>query len=206
MDRKRTALLSVYNKDGIVEFATELVAMGWDLLASGGTAKALAAAGLPVRDVASLVGDPILGHKVVTLSREVHAGLLADPTSEKEMAELDAAGAPYIDLVCIDLYPLGAEINREGATSASVREKTDIGGPTMLRSAAKGRRIVVSSVKDRQRVLTWLRNGEPNKEVFLVELALLAEYAVGNYCMTSFGYLQRLRKSLDYTHNPFSPR
>jgi len=72
-----TALLSVYDKKGIVEFARQLVDLGFDLLASGGTAKALASAGLQVKDVATIVGEPILGHRVVTLSREIHAALLA---------------------------------------------------------------------------------------------------------------------------------
>ena len=78
-----TALLSVFDKEGIEKFARNLVELGWEIIASGGTAKTLAEAGIPVRDVAALVGGgPILGHRVVTLSREVHAGLLAKDTQE----------------------------------------------------------------------------------------------------------------------------
>src|SRR3989344_8549297 len=108
----KTALISVYNKDGIVEFAKGLAEMDFKIYASGGTAKALSEAGIEAQDVASLVGGgPILGHRVVTLSREVHAGLLARDT-EEDRAELNRLKIPWIDLVCIDLYPLQEEIKK----------------------------------------------------------------------------------------------
>ncbi len=129
--QKKTALLSVYHKDGIVEFAQALVARGWEILASGGTAKALLAGGVPVRDVAEIVGGPILEHRVVTLSREVHAGLLARDTPE-DIAELERLGLFRINLVCVDLYPLHEAIAKPDATRASMIEMTDVGGPTML--------------------------------------------------------------------------
>jgi phosphoribosylaminoimidazolecarboxamide formyltransferase/IMP cyclohydrolase len=160
--RERCALLSVYDKSGIEHFARALVGGGWRIYASGGTAKTLAAAGIPTTDVADLVGgSAILGHRVVTLSREIHAGLLARPVPE-DLAELDELGVPFIDLVCVDLYPLAEEIARPGSTPDSVIEKTDIGGPTMLRSAAKGRRIVISLPEQRAEVLRWLAAGEPD--------------------------------------------
>ncbi|KKQ39082.1 MAG: Bifunctional purine biosynthesis protein PurH [Candidatus Moranbacteria bacterium GW2011_GWC2_37_73] len=85
MNRKN-ALLSVYNKTGIVEFAGSLVELGWTLYSSGGTAKAIATAGIPVQDVSTLVGgEAILDHRVVTLSREVHAGLLARPIDRSRL-------------------------------------------------------------------------------------------------------------------------
>src|SRR6185369_1955036 len=106
----KTALISVYNKKGIVEFAKELVGLEFKILASGGTAKELSNAGIEVTDVASLVGGgAILGHRVVTLSREVHAGLLAKD-NEEDRAELEKLKIPFIDLVCVDLYPLGEQI------------------------------------------------------------------------------------------------
>ena len=90
--------------------------VGFRIYASGGTARTLAAAGIDTVDVATLVGGAaILGHRVVTLSREVHAGLLARPVPE-DLAELDALGVPFIDLVCVDLYPLTAEIGTPDAT------------------------------------------------------------------------------------------
>ena len=182
------ALLSVYNKTGIVEFAQDLKGLGWDLIASGGTAKALTGAEIEVRDVATLVGGgPILGHRVVTLSREVHAGLLAKDTPEDNQ-ELMRLGVPRIDLVCVDLYPLQTEIVKPNSTFASVIEQTDIGGPTMLRSAAKGQRIVICDPADRQLVIDWLKKGQPDRENFIRGLAAKAEFVVANYCLSSAGY------------------
>jgi phosphoribosylaminoimidazolecarboxamide formyltransferase / IMP cyclohydrolase len=186
--RERCALLSVYDKTGIEDFARALVAGGWRIYASGGTAKTLAAAGIATTDVADLVGgSAILGHRVVTLSREVHAGLLARPVPE-DLEELDRLGVPFIDLVCVDLYPLAEEIGSPGATTESVIEKTDIGGPTMLRSAAKGRRIVVSLPEQRARVLAWLADGEPDAAEFRNALAAQAEAVVADYCLASARY------------------
>ncbi len=184
----KVALLSVYHKTGIVEFAESLVALGWSILASGGTAKTLSEAGIPVQDVASLVGGrAILGHRVVTLSREVHAGLLARPT-EEDTIEMEQLGIPYIDLVCVDLYPLHDEIKKPGSTTESVIEKTDIGGPTMLRSAAKGRRIVICDPADRQFVIGWLQKGQPDKDEVITMLCAKAEYIVSEYCLASARY------------------
>ncbi len=188
MDRTRTALLSVYNKAGIVAFAQQLKELRWDILASGGTAKALSEAGIEVRDVAELVGAAILGHRVVTLSREVHAGLLARGENQDDLNELEALGIPYIDLICVDLYPLQEEIARDGATVQTVIEKTDVGGPTLLHSAAKGQRIVVCDPIDRQIVIDWLRNGEPDREEFIQKFAAKAEALVAEYVLASAVY------------------
>lgn len=183
-----TALLSVYHKEGIVDFARKLTECGWDLLASDGTAKALRAAGVAVRDVADIVGEPILGHRVVTLSREIHAALLARKDSPEDMDELARIGVPYIDMVCVDLYPLKEEIAKPEATRASVIEKTDVGGPTMLHSAAKGERIVICDPADRNRVLQWLDDGCPNGQEFVDTLAAKADAVVADYCLTASRY------------------
>lgn len=178
----------MYNKTGIVEFARELVALGWNLFSSGGTAKAITAAGVPVSDVATLIGGKaILGHRVVTLSRQVHAGILARATKD-DLTELESEGIPWIGLVCVDMYPLKEEIGKSGSTSESVIEKTDIGGPTMLRSAAKGRRIVMCDAADRPRVIEWLKAGEPDKDAFLTGLVAKAEAVVADYCLASATY------------------
>src|SRR4051794_29472123 len=101
-DNQGIALLSVYDKSGIEEFARGLVELGWQLYASGGTAKAIEQAGIAVKDVAELVGgEAILGHRVVTLSREIATGLLADKSSQPDMAELAKIHLPIIDLVCV---------------------------------------------------------------------------------------------------------
>jgi len=188
MTNKQVALLSVYDKTGIVEFAQQLVSLGWDILASGGTARALAEAGVEVRDVASLVGgNAILDHRVVTLSREIHAAILARGTAE-DNTELSRLGVPRIDLVCVDLYPLEKEVETPGATLASIIEKTDIGGPALLRSAAKGRRIVLSDRADWERVINWLKGGCAEQGKFLGELAAKAEGVVASYCLASARY------------------
>lgn len=189
---ERVALISVFNKEGVVKFAKDLLALGgWRIIASGGTAKVLADAGISAQDIAEIVGGgAILGHRVLTLSRELHAGILARDLSE-DRKELAARDIPWIDLVCVDLYPLDEEIRREGSTPESVLEKTDIGGPALLRSAAKGRRIVICEVDQRKSVINWLKNGEPARERFLTELAAHAEFAVAGYCLASANYTQR---------------
>lgn len=192
----RTALISVYNKEGIIEFAKDLAALDFKILASGGTAKTLSSAGIEVTDVASLVGGgAILGHRVVTLSREIHAGLLARDVKE-DREELEKLNITRIDLVCVDLYPLEQTIEKLRVTDYEfsekgrdeVIEKTDIGGPTMIRSAAKGRRIVVCEQSDRVAVINWLKNGEPDKEKFISALVAKAEAVVAEYALISAKY------------------
>jgi phosphoribosylaminoimidazolecarboxamide formyltransferase/IMP cyclohydrolase len=124
-----TALLSVYDKAGVAELATGLHELGWRLISSGGTAKAIAAAGLPVTDVAELTGYPaILGHRVVTLHPAVHAGLLADLDQPEHRAELAELGIEPIALLVANLYPFASQPGIE---------LIDVGGPAMIRAAAK---------------------------------------------------------------------
>jgi len=124
-----TALLSVYDKSGIAELAAALRGEGWTILPSGGTAAVVAAAGVPVTDVAELTGFPaILGHRVVTLHPKVHVGILADPTDPNHQADLAAFGIGPIALVVVNLYPFGDDPGIE---------LIDVGGPAMVRAAAK---------------------------------------------------------------------
>jgi phosphoribosylaminoimidazolecarboxamide formyltransferase/IMP cyclohydrolase len=124
-----TALLSVYDKSGVVEFARGLHALGWDLISSGGTAREIGSAGIPVTDVADLTGFPaILGHRVVTLHPKVHGGLLADPTNPEHQRDLTEYGIQPIALAVINLYPFHSDPGIE---------LIDVGGPTMVRAAAK---------------------------------------------------------------------
>lgn len=187
---KRHALISVYDKTGVVEFAKGLVELGFAIIASGGTATVLRDAGLEVIDTTDLVGEAILGHRVVTLSREIHAGILAKNTLE-DQAELDRLGIPFIDLVCVGLYPLEDKINEEGVTEAEVIEMTDVGGPTMLHAAAKGRRIVLTP-EDYDEVLTWLRGGEEDPEEARREMAVNAEIAAAYHLIASANFLSNL--------------
>ncbi|MDD5341093.1 MAG: hypothetical protein PHC97_01495 [Patescibacteria group bacterium] len=182
------ALISVFNKAGIKGFAQDLSIMGWRILSSGGTAKVLKEAGLKVTDVAELVGGKaILGHRVVTLSRELHASLLARYNIDLE--EMENLGLPYIDLVCCDFYPLANAIAKPDATIESVIEMTDIGGPTMVRSAAKGGRIVICDPADRGWVLDELRaNNNELKPESIQRLRAKAEGEVAKYCLDSARY------------------
>ncbi len=132
------ALISVYDKSGIVELARDLRSLGWDLISSGGTAKALRDADLTVTDIAELTGTPaILGHRVVTLHPKVHGGILADrrnPDHQRDMAE---HGIDPIDLVITNLYPFGSETSDFEHGASRAEELIDIGGPAMIRAAAK---------------------------------------------------------------------
>jgi len=211
-DTAGIALLSVYDKTGIVDFARGLADLGWQLYASGGTARAIQEAGIAVSDVSELVGgSAILGHRVVTLSREISAGLLADKNSRDDMTELAALKIPVIDLVCVDMYPLQEAIAKPGATKQDVITQTDIGGPTMLRSAAKGGRIVLSHADQRLPVMQWLKAGQPDEDAFLNELAARAEYEVARYVLASAKYhsgtgvsgsVARLSSPTKYGENP----
>ncbi|MGZ4793518.1 MAG: bifunctional phosphoribosylaminoimidazolecarboxamide formyltransferase/IMP cyclohydrolase [Ilumatobacteraceae bacterium] len=129
-----TALLSVYDKTGIVELADELHRLGWRIISSGGTAKVISQAGTPVTDLADLTGVPaILDHRVVTLHPKVHGGLLADPTNAQHRADMAEHGIDPIDLVVCNLYPF--------SSNPSI-ELIDIGGPAMVRAAAKNHQFV----------------------------------------------------------------
>jgi phosphoribosylaminoimidazolecarboxamide formyltransferase/IMP cyclohydrolase len=140
---KKRALLSVSDKAGIQEFATGLVERGWELLSTGGTARALKEAGLPVIEVAEVTGHPeMMDGRVKTLHPAVHAGLLARRDNPDDLAALAAQGYAPIDLVAVNLYPFRETVAKPGVTLPEAVEKIDIGGPTMIRSAAKNFRDV----------------------------------------------------------------
>ncbi len=133
-----TALLSVSDKTGLVDFARGLAGLGWTLISTGGTAKALRAAGLAVREVSDVTQFPeMLDGRVKTLHPAVHAGLLARRELPEHVAALAAQGIAAIDLVAVNLYPFEETAARSGETADTIIEQVDIGGPSMLRSAAK---------------------------------------------------------------------
>lgn len=134
----RRALLSVFDKTGVVDFAKRLAAHGVELVSSGGTARVLREAGLDVSDVADLTGYPeILNGRVKTLHPAVHGGLLARRTDEEDLDQLSKLDISPIDLVVVNLYPFGKAVSDDNVTDATAIENIDIGGPTMLRAAAK---------------------------------------------------------------------
>lgn len=131
------ALISVYDKSGLVDFARSLAQLGWSFVASGGTATALQAAGLAVTDVAEFTGAPeMLGGRVKTLHPAIHAGILARP-DERDRAELEAHQLREIDLVVCNLYPFQQTIAKPDVTLDEAIEQIDIGGVALLRAAAK---------------------------------------------------------------------
>ncbi|MDQ3684869.1 MAG: bifunctional phosphoribosylaminoimidazolecarboxamide formyltransferase/IMP cyclohydrolase [Acidobacteriota bacterium] len=159
----RRALISVSDKTGVVEFARALQSFGVELLSTGGTAKALRDAGLEVQDVADVTGFPeMMDGRVKTLHPRIHGGLLAVRDNSDHVASLEKHGIVPIDLVVIDLYPFERTIAREGVTLDEAVEHIDIGGPAMIRSAAKNWRDVVVVVSPRlyDYVIDKLRNGD----------------------------------------------
>jgi phosphoribosylaminoimidazolecarboxamide formyltransferase/IMP cyclohydrolase len=139
----RRALLSVSDKTGLVELARGLAGLGVELVASGGTARALRDAGLAVVDVAELTGSPeMLGGRVKTLHPRVHGGLLARRDHAWDRADVETHGIRPIDLVVVNLYPFEATVARPGISREEAIEQIDIGGPSMIRSAAKNQDYV----------------------------------------------------------------
>jgi len=161
MNNKRYALISVYYKDGIVDFAVSLQALGFTIVSSGGTAKHLKKNGLSnVIDAAEITSfPPILDHRVVTLHPKIHGGILAKNTPEHD-EELKKYSMNRFEIICVDLYPVEEAIAKPEATIESVMELTDIGGPTMIRGAAKNHNngvTVICDPKDRKRVIDELQ-------------------------------------------------
>lgn len=139
----RCALLSVWDKTGLVEFAKGLVELGWKLLSTGGTARVLEGAGLPVTHVQEVTGFPeILDGRVKTLHPGIHAGILARRTPE-HLKQLEKLGIGTIDLVAVNLYPFRETVARPGVTTEEAIENIDIGGPAMVRAAAKNHEYVI---------------------------------------------------------------
>ncbi|HRF95551.1 MAG TPA: bifunctional phosphoribosylaminoimidazolecarboxamide formyltransferase/IMP cyclohydrolase, partial [Aggregatilineales bacterium] len=131
------ALISVYDKTNIVEFARDLVGLGWDLVASGGTEALLRGAGLSVTPVEQLTGIPeMLGGRVKTLHPAIHAGILARSTPE-DIEDLNRNGYAPIKLVVCNLYPFQETASKQGVSLQDAIEQIDIGGVTLLRAAAK---------------------------------------------------------------------
>ncbi|HEY3068630.1 MAG TPA: bifunctional phosphoribosylaminoimidazolecarboxamide formyltransferase/IMP cyclohydrolase [Methylomirabilota bacterium] len=134
----RRALISVHDKTGVVEFARALAGLDVEIVSTGGTAKLLRESGVPVRDVADVTGFPeMLDGRVKTLHPAVHGGILARRDVPAHMAALEKHGIGGIDLVAVALYPFEATVARPGVTRAEAIEQIDVGGPTMIRAAAK---------------------------------------------------------------------
>ncbi|HYB50662.1 MAG TPA: bifunctional phosphoribosylaminoimidazolecarboxamide formyltransferase/IMP cyclohydrolase [Burkholderiaceae bacterium] len=192
----RTALLSLSDKSGAVEFARALAQFGFNLVSTGGTAKVLIEAGLAVTEVSQLTGFPeMLDGRVKTLHPKIHGGLLARRDDPAHMATLSAHGIVPIDIVAINLYPFAATVARPDCTAEAAIENIDIGGPALLRSAAKNHAAVTVLVdpRDYAVVLEQLRVGGSVSEATRFELATKAFAHTAAYDGAISGYLSSLR-------------
>lgn len=186
-----TAILSVHNKTGLVEFAKGLADLGWTLLASGGTAKLLRENDISVTEVADYTTSPeILGGRVKTLHPAIHGGLLARPTDE-DHTQLLELGWDYIDLVAVNLYPFEETIARSNVTYADAIENIDIGGVTLIRAAAKNheRVTLVCEPSDYSAILEGLRNGGISEKM-RAELAIKGFASTAQYDAAIHNYLK----------------
>ncbi len=160
----RRALLSVSDKTGIVEFARALHELSFEILSTGGTAKAIREGGVSVRDVSDFTGSPeVMDGRVKTLHPRVHGGILA--RGDRDAKELSQLGGAPIELVCVNLYPFEETVAR-GAKDEETIENIDIGGPSMVRSAAKNheRVIVVTEPGDYDAIIVALQGGDVSQE------------------------------------------
>ncbi len=179
----KRALLSVSDKTGLVDFARGLEALGVALVSTGGTAKSLADAGLPIQNISDITHFPeMLDGRVKTLHPAVHGALLADRSKPEHMETIAAHGITPIDLVVVNLYPFAETIAKPGVTREEAVENIDIGGPSMIRSAAKNHAsvAVVVSPKDYPAILAELQKSEGS-----LSAATLARLAVQAYAHTA---------------------
>jgi phosphoribosylaminoimidazolecarboxamide formyltransferase/IMP cyclohydrolase len=161
------ALISVSDKRGVVEFARQLVELGWDIVSTGGTAAALRRENIPVVPVEQVTGFPeMMDGRVKTLHPKVHGGLLGRRDHASDVAAMQQHGITPIDLVAVNLYPFRETVAKPGAKFEDAIEQIDIGGPSMLRSAAKNHRdvIVIVDPADYEQVVEDLKVGEVGEE------------------------------------------
>ena len=217
---KKRALISVSDKSGIVELARELEQLSFEILSTGGTAEALSKAGISVINVSDITGFPeCLDGRVKTLHPNIHAGILAIRNNQEHMEQLKELQIDTIDLVVINLYPFRQTILKKQATLADAIENIDIGGPAMLRAAAKNYQdvAVVVDPADYSIVLNELREGGIKQETSLYlaakvfELtahydALIAQYLREQSASGSFPKLLTLtfekHQEMRYGENP----
>ena len=217
MAQKR-ALVSVSDKTGLVEFVKGLQAAGWQIIATGGTQKLLEESGVKTIGISEVTGFPeICDGRVKTLHPKVHGALLARRDEPSHMAALAENGIELIDLVCVNLYPFRQTIAKEGTTMAEAIEKIDIGGPSMLRSAAKNWNdvTVVCDPNDYNRVLSEIQAEGNTKKETRLELSAKAYTHTAEYDMCIATYMRKaaglneklfleydLKQGLRYGENP----
>ena len=203
------ALLSVSDKTGIVEFAKELHALGIKLLSTGGTAKLLADKGLPVTEVAEVTQFPeMLDGRVKTLHPKVHGGLLARRDVPAHMAALKEHGIDTIDLLVVNLYPFEATVAKAGCTLADAIENIDIGGPAMVRSAAKNWKDVgvITSADQYEAVLAELKAGGKLSDKLRFALSVAAFNRIAQYDGAISDYLSSVSFEAEKLSEAYVPQ
>ena len=212
------ALISVSDKTGVVDFAKGLRALGWEVIATGGTMKLLRESGVEVLNISDVTGFPeICDGRVKTLHPAVHGGLLARRDVEEHVEALRANGIEFIDLVCVNLYPFRQTIAKEGVTLAEAIENIDIGGPSMLRSAAKNWAdvTVVCDPADYDLILNEIRTAGNTEKATRLKLSAKAYTHTAEYDAMIAAYMRAqaglneklflefdLVQSLRYGENP----
>lgn len=212
------ALFSVSDKTGVVEFARELESLGWEIIATGGTMKLLQEAGLKIINISEVTGFPeICDGRVKTLHPKVHGGLLGRRDLESHRQQLKENGIEYIDMVCVNLYPFRQTIANPDVTMEDAIENIDIGGPSMLRSAAKNWKdvTVVCNPEDYAAVIAEIRESGNTTQSTRLQLSAKAYTHTAEYDMMIAGYMRKqaglneklfleydLKQGLRYGENP----
>ena len=163
----KRALISVFDKEGIVQFAASLKKLGWEIISTGGTSKVLRAAGIDILEVEDITNFPeILDGRVKTLNPYIHGGLLYRRDNEEHVKTVKNMGIGGIDIVVNNLYPFEETVNGEGVTQEEIIENIDIGGPSMIRAAAKNYKFVsvIVDPKDYDLIIDELSNSEKVSE------------------------------------------
>src|SRR5437667_2792417 len=195
------ALLSVSDKRGIVQFARELVALKWEIVSTGGTAEALRREQVPVIGIEDVTGFPeMMDGRVKTLHPKIHGGLLARRDNPSDLGALQQHAITPIDLVAVNLYPFRETVAKPATTFAQAIEQIDIGGPSMLRSAAKNHQsvIVIVDPDDYSTVIEDLKVGEVGEEKRRVLATKVFAHTSADDA-ASLGYLTRSEESLPPT-------
>ena len=214
------ALISVSDKTGIVDFARSLSNLGIDIISTGGTAKTLSEAGITVTTVSDITGFPeIMDGRVKTLHPKIHGGLLDVLDNPEHVSQMEQHGIRSIDLLVVNLYPFEATLNSKGATHDDIIENIDIGGPAMVRAAAKNfhHTCVVVNPERYASVLDYIKSGNGFPTEFKIELAREAFAHTAQYdsrvtgffaSLTGAGFVQesaiplRIDQQLRYGENP----
>ncbi len=214
----KRALISVSDKSGVVDFAKDLVSLGWEIIATGGTMNLLRDSGVEVINISDITGFPeICDGRVKTLHPNVHGGLLARRDDESHLNALKENNIEFIDMVCVNLYPFKQTISKADVKLEDAIENIDIGGPSMLRSAAKNFNdvTVVCDPADYAQIVAQIKEGGDTTRATRFELMAKAYTHTAEYDMMIAGFMRKhaglseklflafdLKQSLRYGENP----